>query len=122
MMNLRRRFFNLGIAALTFAFAGALLAVSGQSGFAQSARTIRMLVPFPAGGSADILARLLGEQINKSNGPNVVIENRPGGGATIAYEAAMRSPPDGNTLVINGNSLVINPHLRKVNYDPSTSF
>src|SRR6266404_6377141 len=121
-MTYRRcRFFNLGVAALSVAFAVVLLAVSGQSGFTQGARTIRILVPFPAGGSADILARLLGEQISKSNGPNVVIENRPGGGATIAYEAAMRAPPDGNTLVINGNSLVINPHLRKVNYDPLTS-
>jgi tripartite-type tricarboxylate transporter receptor subunit TctC len=88
----------------------------------QAARTIRIVVPFPAGGSADILARLLGEQINKANGPTVVIENRPGGGASIAYEAVARAAPDGNTLVINGNSIVINPNLRKVNYDPITSF
>ena len=88
----------------------------------QAARTIRIVVPFPAGGSADILARLLGEQINKANGPAVVIENRPGGGASIAYEAVARAAPDGNTLVINGNSIVINPNLRKVNYDPITSF
>jgi len=88
----------------------------------QAARTIRIVVPFPAGGSADILARLLGEQINKANGPTVVIENRPGGGASIAYEAVARAAPDGNTLVINGNSIVINPNLRKVNYDPIASF
>ena len=88
----------------------------------QTARTIRIVVPFPAGGSADILARLLGEQINKANGPTVVIENRPGGGASIAYEAVARAAPDGNTLVINGNSIVINPNLRKVNYDPIASF
>jgi tripartite-type tricarboxylate transporter receptor subunit TctC len=113
-----RRLVNLGISALVIA----VLATCGQSAWTQSARTIRVVVPFPPGGSADILARVLGEQINKANGPTVVIENRPGGGATIAYEAVMRAPPDGNTLVINGNSLVINPHLRKVNYDPSTSF
>ena len=52
----------------------------------------------------------------------MVVENRPGGGASIAYEAVARAAPDGNTLVINGNSIVINPHLRKVNYDPLTSF
>src|SRR5258705_8187777 len=113
-----RRLVNLGVAI----FVITLLVICGQSAWTQSARTIRVLVPFPPGGSADILARVLGEQINKANGPNVIIENRPGGGATIAYEAAMRAPPDGNTLVINGNSLVINPHLRKVNYDPITSF
>jgi tripartite-type tricarboxylate transporter receptor subunit TctC len=76
----------------------------------------------PPGGSADILARLLGEQVGKAQGLSVVIENRPGGGASIAYEAVARAAPDGNTLVINGNSVVINPHLRKVNYDPLTSF
>jgi tripartite-type tricarboxylate transporter receptor subunit TctC len=96
-------------------------ALMGSHAWSQ-ARTIRIVVPFPAGGSADILARLLGEQIAKTQGPAVVIENRPGGGASIAYEAVARATPDGNTLVINGNSIVINPHLRKVNYDPLTSF
>src|SRR2546421_10907011 len=120
-MNLPgRRLLNLaaGVAALFVI----LSALSGQSARSETARTIRIVVPFPPGGSADILARLLGEQINKANGPTVVIENRPGGGASIAYEAVARAAPDGNTLVINGNSLVINPHLRKVNYDPLTSF
>jgi tripartite-type tricarboxylate transporter receptor subunit TctC len=95
---------------------------SGRSAWAQTARTIRIVVPFPAGGSADILARLLGEQINKSQGPTVLIENRPGAGASIAYELVARAPPDGNTLVINANSIVINPLLRKATYDPLTSF
>lgn len=98
-----------------------LIAVSGHSAWSQT-RTIRIVVPFPPGGSADILARLLGEHIGKAFGPSVVVENRPGGGASIAYEAVARAAPDGNTLVINGNSIVINPHLRKANYDPITSF
>jgi len=74
------------------------------------------------GGSADILARLLGEHISKAEGLTVIIENRPGGGASIAYEAVARAAPDGNTLVINANSFVINPYLRKVNYDPLTGY
>src|SRR5436309_1837756 len=122
MRPLHRHISNRAIAVLSVAFAVASLVLSGQSAWTQSARTIRIIVPFPPGGSADILARVLGEQINKANRPTVLIENRPGGGGTIAYEAVMRAPPDGNTLVINGNSLVINPHLRKVNYDPSASF
>ena len=110
-----------------FSLAGALAAVALTAvpliGPAWSqARTIRIVVPFPAGGSADILARLLGEHVAKTQGPSVVVENRPGGGASIAYESVARAAPDGNTLVINGNSIVINPHLRKVNYDPITSF
>lgn len=120
-MRLFRRLFLL-VAISIAAVAFVPLGPSGQSAWSQTTRTIRIIVPFPPGGSADILARLLGEQINKAYGPTVVVENRPGGGASIAYEAAAHAAPDGNTLVINGNSLVINPHLRKVNYDPLTSF
>ncbi len=104
------------------AFALLLLAVAGPDAWSQAVRTIRIVVPFPAGGSATILARLLGDQISRAYGPTVLIENRPGAGAVIGYEAVARAAPDGNTLVINGNSLVINPHLKKVNYDPLTSF
>jgi tripartite-type tricarboxylate transporter receptor subunit TctC len=94
----------------------------GHGAWSQTARTIKIVVPFPPGGSADILARLVGEQVGRTQGVTVLIENRPGAGASIAYEAVARAAPDANTLVINGNSLVINPHLRKVNYDPLTSF
>jgi tripartite-type tricarboxylate transporter receptor subunit TctC len=113
---------SCGGVAIGAAIAGTVLLLSGGSTWSQAGRTIRIVVPFPAGGSADILARLLGEQVGKLSGATVVTENRPGGGASIAYEAVARAAPDGNTLVINGNSLVINPHLRKVNYDPITSF
>src|SRR5437588_9298968 len=115
-----RQFLHLSASALALLLV--FLTFSADRASSQTTRTIRLVVPFPAGGSADILARILGEQIGKANGPTVVIENRPGGGASIAYEAVARAAPDGNTLVINGNSLVINPNLRKVNYDPLTSF
>ena len=121
-MNQLGRRAILGVAGALAAAALALSPLLGPHAFAQTARTIRIVVPFPAGGSADILARLLGEHIAKNQGASVVVENRPGGGASIAYEAVARAAPDGNTLVINGNSIVINPHLRKVNYDPLTSF
>ncbi len=101
--------------------AACFAALAGHAAWSQP-RTIRIVVPFPAGGSADILARLLGEHIGKNQGPTVVVENRPGGGASIAYDAVARAAPDGNTLVINANSFVINPLLRKVSYDPLTSY
>ena len=99
-----------------------LVSLAGHDAWSQAKTTIRIVVPFPAGGSADIIARLLGEHITKNQGPTVVVENRPGGGASIAYEAVARAAPDGNTLVINANSFVINPHVRKVNYDPLKSY
>ena len=86
----RRRFLHLAAGAAVLSFI--LLTLSDQNAWSQTTRTIRIVVPFPPGGSADILARLLGEQISKANGPTVVIENRPGGGASIAYEAVARRP------------------------------
>ena len=121
-MNQLDRRGMLRVAGALAATALVLLPLLGHHAVAQTARTIRIVVPFPAGGSADILARLLGEHIAKNQSTSVVVENCPGGGASIAYEAVARAAPDGNTLVINGNSIVINPHLRKVNYDPITSF
>jgi len=108
--------------SLLLAASAVALGILSFNDAAWSQRSIKIVVPFPPGGSADILARLLGEQVGKTNGVTVVTENRPGAGASIAYEAVARAAPDANTLVINGNSLVINPHLRKVNYDPLTSF
>ncbi len=100
----------------------ALLAVCGDGAMSQTARTIRIVVPFPAGGSADELARLLADDIGRSRGVNFVIENRPGAGTVVATEAVSRAAPDGNTLLIVANSFVINPSLKKLNYDPFTSF
>src|SRR5688500_18476750 len=98
-----------------------LFALAGHAAWSQT-KALRIVVPFPPGGSADIIARMLGEHLTKSHGPAVVVENRQGGGASIGYEAVARAPADGNTLVINANSFVINPHLRKVNYDPLSGY
>jgi tripartite-type tricarboxylate transporter receptor subunit TctC len=114
---------RLGFLSLVAGTAAAALAgLAGHTAWSQAGRTIRLVVPFPPGGSADILARLLGEQIGKAHGVSTVVENRPGGGASIAYESVARAAPDGNTLVIAANSVVINPLLRKTTYDPLTSY
>ena len=88
----------------------------------QTTRTIKIVVPVPPGGGEDILARLLGEQISRAYGLTILIENRPGAGGVIGDEAVSRAVPDGSTLLMATGGLVINPHLRKVNYDPLTSF
>ncbi len=111
------------LVAILAAVAGmALLAMPGDGAVSQTARTIRIVVPFPAGGSADELARLLADEIGRSRGMNFLIENRPGAGTIVATEAVSRAAPDGNTLLIVANSFVINPSLKKLNYDPFTSF
>ena len=85
-------------------------------------RTIRMVVPFAPAGGTDILARLVANHISRVHGPTVVVENRPGAGTVIATEAVARTAPDGNTVLIVGNSFVINANMKKLNYDPLTSF
>ena len=79
-------------------------------------------LPFPAGGSADILTRLLAKEIGRSQTVSMAVENRPGASAVLGTEAAARAAPDGNTLLITAPSFVINAHLRRVGYDPRASF
>jgi tripartite-type tricarboxylate transporter receptor subunit TctC len=84
-------------------------------------RTIRIIVPYAAGGSIDLTARVIGKHLQKSVGQSVIVENKPGANAAIGIDDLMRSEPDGHTLVILSDSPVtINPHLSRVNYDPLT--
>jgi tripartite-type tricarboxylate transporter receptor subunit TctC len=89
----------------------------------QAAGPIRIVVPVPAGGSLDILVRLIADQIGRTRGRTIVSEFRPGANSVIGTEAVSRAAPDGRTLLINAPSaFVIIPHLQKLNYDPLTSF
>jgi len=101
--------------------AGVALALSGTAS-AQSGRNIRVIVPYPPGGSADVLARVLAQEINAHDGVNLVIENRPGAGTVTATDFVSRQPADGNMVLVMSNSFVINSHMRKLNYDPLKSF
>jgi tripartite-type tricarboxylate transporter receptor subunit TctC len=82
-------------------------------------RPLRLILPFPPGGSTDLLGRALAERLGESLRQPVVPENRPGAGGNVGAEAAARSAPDGYTLVLCAPSLAISPSLyRKLNYDP----
>src|SRR6516164_7886557 len=110
---------------LQFAAAAAaviLLGLFGRDAQPQPARTIKIVVPLAPGGGADILMRLLADHIRRIEGVGVVVENRVGAGSVIGTEAVSHAAPDGNTLLINTPNLVIAAHLRKLNYDPLTSF
>src|SRR5262249_35295413 len=91
--------------------AGLVLVFSGAA-LAQGGRTIRAIVPYPPGGSADVLMRILAQQVNETAGTNIVVENRPGAGTVIATEFVSRAPADGNTVLVMSNSFVINAHMR----------
>ena len=105
--------------------AAATLAVA-RSGRAQSwpSRPVRLLVPFIPGSAPDVIARQLAERLTPALGQSVVIENRGGAGGNIGFEAGARSAPDGYTLILGTNSLVINPALtrRQLGFDPFRDF
>jgi tripartite-type tricarboxylate transporter receptor subunit TctC len=105
----------------SLAIAGLAL-VAGSAQAQTSGVPVKIVVPSTPGGGSDVLARLLADQIGRSNGPTMVIENRPGASNTIGAEVVARAAPDGNTLLITTPEFVITPHLRKLNYDPLTSF
>ncbi|MGA7487484.1 MAG: tripartite tricarboxylate transporter substrate binding protein [Xanthobacteraceae bacterium] len=99
-----------------------LLALSPHGAWSQTTRTIKIIVPYAPGSGPDILSRLMADRIGRTQGPTVVVENRPGGGTVIGTEAAARAEPDGNTVLLVANSFAVNPALKRGNYDPSTSF
>ena len=108
-------------AALVCLAAVVPLAVSTQGALPQ-ARTIKLINPYPPGGTADIIARLVTEQIGRTQGVTFVIENRPGAGTVIGADVVARAAPDGNTLLLTRSAFLINAHMRKLNFDPFASF
>lgn len=88
------------------------------------ARTIRFIVPFTPGGSADIFARPIAQKMSESMGQQVVVENRPGSGGVIGTEAAAKAGPDGYTMMMGLTANVaVNPALYpKLRYDPLRDF
>ena len=104
----------------------AVAAATSPCAFAQPypAKQIRMIVPFPPGGSTDILGRLMAQKLTEALGQQVLVDNRSGAGGTIGTEAAARAAPDGYTLLMSPSaSLAINVTLQKnIRYDPLRDF
>jgi tripartite-type tricarboxylate transporter receptor subunit TctC len=86
-------------------------------------RPVRVVIAFSAGGSIDTLGRIIAQKLSESLGQNVVVENRPGGGANIGAVSASQAPPDGYTLHLAAQSLAVNVTLAPVKgFDPVTDF
>src|SRR5262244_3393485 len=90
-----------GAALITLAILAVVaLVAASRAQEAFPSKPVHLLVPFPPGGAVDIVARTLADELGKRWSANIIIENRPGAGGTIAADAAAKAPPDGYTLVI----------------------
>ncbi len=107
---------------------GALCAALAVPGFvlaaeAYPARPIRLIVPYPPGGSNDIVGRLVGQYLGDRVGQTIVVDNRPGAGSTLGIGMASRAEPDGYTMVVISAAYSFGPSLyKKLPYDPDKSF
>jgi tripartite-type tricarboxylate transporter receptor subunit TctC len=83
---------------------------------------VRLIIPFPPGGSNDVVGRLVAKQLSVKLGVQVFVDNRAGAGGVLGTEAAAVAPPDGYTLLIISLAHAVNPSLYKLSYDPIKSF
>jgi tripartite-type tricarboxylate transporter receptor subunit TctC len=106
--------------ALAMLVAATAAAQTDSKGAGQSypARPLRLIVPFPAGGGSDAIARILSPRLTERLGQQIVVDNRAGAGGSVGTEAAVKATPDGHNMVLASTSeIAINPALYKLTYD-----
>ena len=103
---------TVGALVATIPLTALAQSASTSSGPAWPAKPIRILIPFPPGGTSDILARLIGPKLTEAWGPQVLVDNRVGAGGNIAMELTARAPADGYTMVLTDlGNLAITPSV-----------
>jgi tripartite-type tricarboxylate transporter receptor subunit TctC len=100
-----------------------LAATTASAEDAWPSKPIKLVVPFAPGGGSDVIGRFLAAHLTKELGQQVIVDNRPGAGASLGVAIAARAPADGYTLLLgNSASVSASAQLRKVSYDPRTDF
>jgi tripartite-type tricarboxylate transporter receptor subunit TctC len=112
---LTRRNFTLTLAGLPLG----LSTVGGACAQSYPGKPIRFIVPFPAGGSTDVAARLVGEYLSRALGQQAYVENKTGANGTIGIDLAAKSAPDGYTILVTADAVASNPHVYNSNVDPT---
>jgi len=110
------------VSACAIALAATILPATAQDAY--PSKPVRMIAPFPPGGSTDVLCRLIAQRLSSAFGRQVIVDNRPGAGGSIGHEVAAKAPSDGYTLLLTAKAaLVVNPLLyKKIPYDPLSDF
>jgi tripartite-type tricarboxylate transporter receptor subunit TctC len=111
---LTRRNFTLTLAGLPFG----LSTIGGARAQSYPGKPIRFIVPFPAGGSTDVGARVVGEYLSRAFGQQVYVENKTGANGNIGIETAAKSAPDGYTILVATDAVTSNPHIFNMTIDP----
>ena len=110
------------VATATAIMALALVASPPAIGQTYPSKVVKVIVPFTPGSPNDVMARLLMQHVQPRLGQPIVVDNRVGGGTSIGTKAAASAPPDGYTLLFISSALVIDPAMKKVDYDPMQDF
>src|ERR1700760_2258574 len=97
------------IAAICIAIAGIVLGDAGRAADTYPVKPVRMIVPYVAGGNADIQARYVADELSKALGKQFIVDNRGGANGMIGLELAAHSPPDGYSLLFVANTYTVSP-------------
>ena len=112
----------LPVLAIAASFASAVGPATAQTA-AWPNKPVRIVVPFPAGGTTDVVARLMGQRLQETWGQSVIVENKIGAGGNIGALEVVKAPNDGYTLLMASGAIVINPHLHtKMPFDTAKDF
>jgi tripartite-type tricarboxylate transporter receptor subunit TctC len=107
-----------------FCLAAIALALATQSAFAQglAGKTVKIVVPYAAGGTGDVLARVLAQAVTQKTGQAIIVEDRPGASSIVGTEYAARSAPDGTTVLLVENPFILSAIIFPGHYDALTAF
>jgi tripartite-type tricarboxylate transporter receptor subunit TctC len=103
-------------------FAGLLTFVQPTLAQSLSGKPVKIIVPYPAGGTGDVVARVLGQAITEKAGQQTIVEDRPGASSIVGTEVAARAAPDGMTILLVENPFILSPILFPGHYDPISNF
>src|SRR4051812_7145733 len=118
-MRVLAQYSSLGCAALLCAAGAYAQAPAAKPAAAFPTKPLRIIIPYPPGGTSDILARLLGVKVTEAWGQQVIVENRTGANGNIGAEFVVRAPADGYTYLLTDiGNLSVAPNVFKLNYDP----
>ncbi|MGH8701308.1 MAG: tripartite tricarboxylate transporter substrate binding protein, partial [Burkholderiales bacterium] len=112
--------FRRGFALRSFMLAALIAAPAWAQPY--PVKPVRLIVPFAPGGGVDFLARLVGQKLGEALGQQIIVENRAGAGSAIGTEFALRSAPDGYTLLQTSPTYTINPSLQPAKFDPLNDY